>query len=106
MRVLWLAGSRYFIAYAMKAENDGYHLDGYAFDYTRSEEVVPGGEEENGGGNNGGGNNGGNNNNGGNGSFTPAVLGAQRETEQTGDVLGATRVPETSGDVLGAAREG
>lgn len=100
-----VSGSRYFIAYAMKAENDGYHLDGYAFDYTRSEEVVPGGEEENGGGNNGGGNNGGNNN-GGNGSLTPAVLGAQRETEQTGDVLGATRVPETSGDVLGAAREG
>lgn len=103
-----ISGKRYFIAYALKVENDGYHMDGYAFDFTRNEEVVPGGED----GDNG---NGGSNGNGGNGgavvgggTLTPAVLGAQREqepaAEQTGDVLGATRAPETTGDVLGENR--
>lgn len=103
-----ISGKRYFIAYALKVENDGYHMDGYAFDFTRNEEVIPGGED----GDNG---NGGNNVNGGNGgavvgggTLTPAVLGAQREqepaAEQTGDVLGATRAPETTGDVLGENR--
>lgn len=106
-----ISGKRYFIAYALKVENDGYHMDGYAFDFTRSEEVIPGGED----GDNGNGGNDGNNGNGGNsgtvvggGTLTPAVLGAQREqepvVEQTGDVLGATRAPETTGDVLGENR--
>ena len=100
-----ISGKHYFIAYALKVENDGYHMDGYVFDFTRNEEVIPGGNEENGGSNADGGNGG---TVVGGGTLTPAVLGAQREqepeVEQTGDVLGATRAPETTGDVLGENR--
>ncbi len=115
-----ISGKRYFIAYALKVENDGYHMDGYVFDFTRNEEVIPGGNEENGGSNANGGNGG---TIVGGGTLTPAVLGAQRESqpitvategadvlgatrekENSGDVLGATRAPETTGDVLGENR--
>ena len=96
-----LATGRYFIAYTFKKENDGYHFDGYLFDYT-----APVIEEE--GGDNGG------------GTFTtvdtstttettaavatPAVLGATRTITEEPAVLGATRDIAEEPAVLGAAR--